>query len=213
MAALKDKRAVKPRQATATATARERRAALLRNTRRELLVEAAKSVFAAVGLEAASMRMIAAEAGCSTGAIYPYFNGKEELYAAVLSRSLESLQEKVDREISQSDPGSAGEAGLRAFFKYYQENPDDLSLGLYLFGGMQPTGLNAKLNRSLNKQLRGVFDQIEAAFIQAGKHDADKRTASGIAQATGLLILEQTGRLRLFEKDASLLFSDYLTLS
>src|SRR5207244_347788 len=53
--------------------------------RRRLIVDAARLVFERVGLEGASIRTIAQAAGCTTGAIYPHFQGKEEIYAAVLS--------------------------------------------------------------------------------------------------------------------------------
>ncbi len=193
-----------------TTAARERRTIALRDVRRGLLVDAAKTVFKAVGLEGASMRSIAAEAGCSTGAIYPYFQGKEELYAAVLTSTLEALKAEVTQAVSTSPPHEAAQAGLQAFFDYYLNNPDDLALGLYLFGGVHPTGLSTKLNRPLNKLLREIFDLVESAFARAGEADPVGQTASGMAQATGLLILEQTGRLRLFKRDASDLFAKHL---
>lgn len=189
--------------------ARQRRATALRDLRRSLLIDAAKRIFSAVGLEGATMRAIAAEAGCTTGAIYPYFQGKEELYAAVLSETLADLKEEVTAALDASQSESRAGSGLRAFFSYYHRNPDDLSLGLYLFGGIQPAGLKPKLNRSLNKQLREIFNLLEQAFAEAGETDPGGRTASGIAQATGLLVLEQTGRLRLFNRDAKTLFADY----
>ncbi len=194
---------------TTTASPRSRGAAL-RDVRRSQLVEAAKTVFKAVGLEGASMRVIAAEAGCSTGAIYPYFQGKEELYAAVLSASLEALRDEVKKAANDLQPENAAQAGLWAIFDYYRRNPDDLTLGLYLFGSEQPAGLNSELNHALNTQLRDVFDLVENSFRDAGAPDPAGKTASAMAQATGLLILEQTGRLRLFQKTASELFASFL---
>ncbi len=190
--------------------ARRQRATALRDLRRSLLIKAAKRIFNAVGLEGATMRAIAAEAGCSTGAIYPYFQGKEELYAAVLAESLSALKLEVTSALDDAALTERPQAGLRAFFDYYRRNPDDLALGLYLFGGIQPRGLNAKLNRALNKQLREIFDLVEVAFAEVGVLDPADRTAAGIAQATGVLILEQTGRLNLFQRNAETLFSNYL---
>ncbi|WP_282608725.1 TetR/AcrR family transcriptional regulator [Pelagibius sp. Alg239-R121] len=195
----------------ASGRARRRRADAMRDVRTNLLVEAAKRVFSDMGLEGATMRAIAAEAGCTTGAIYPYFEGKEELYAAVLSRTLSVLKERVAAAVlREPETSRQARAALQAFFDHYHANPDDLALGLYLFGGMKPAGLSSKLNRALNKQLREVFDLVEAAFATAGKPDPAGTTASAIAQATGLLILEQTGRLRLFKKRAPALFADYV---
>ncbi len=64
-------------------------------TRREEILNAAARVFSREGLAKASMRMIAREASCTTGAIYPLFDGKEAIYAALLERSLKALHAKV----------------------------------------------------------------------------------------------------------------------
>ena len=63
--------------------------------KRELIREAAKRVFLARGLSAASVREIALQAGYTTGAIYFHYASKEEIYADVLSASLSALHEAV----------------------------------------------------------------------------------------------------------------------
>ena len=200
-----------PATSRTAAAARRRRTRALKDVRQRLLLDAAKAVFTRDGLEGASMRSIATEAGCTTGAIYPQFDSKEALYAAVLSESLAALEQQVSSAINaESDARSAALAGLQAFFDYYRGEPADLSLGLYLFGGMRRTGLNAPLDKALNAQLARIFALIEGAFARAGEPDGKARTASGIAQATGLLILDQTGRMRLFGKKADTLFAEFL---
>lgn len=197
--------------AKASTRAKQRRSETLREVRCSIIVEAAKAVFSRDGLQRASMRAIATEAGCTTGAIYPYFDGKEALYAAVLSQSLMVLQDKVEQCIAEhSDPRTAARAGLQAFFEFYRSNPNDLSLGLYLFGGIQRVGLTTRLNKALNAQLRSVFTLIEQQFEYAGENDPTAVTARGIAQATGLLILDQTGRIDLFDKKAGDLFAEFI---
>lgn len=197
--------------AKALTRAKQRRSETLREVRCSIIVEAAKTVFSRDGLQRASMRAIASEAGCTTGAIYPYFDGKEALYAAVLSQSLIALKDDVEQRIAGCDvPREAARAGLQGFFDFYRSNPDDLSLGLYLFGGIQRVGLTARLNKALNAQLRSVFALIEQQFESAGKNDPAAVTAQGIAQATGLLILDQTGRIDLFGKKAGNLFAEFV---
>ena len=41
------------------------------------------------------MRAVATEAGCTTGAIYPLFDGKEDIYASLLQESLVRLHTAV----------------------------------------------------------------------------------------------------------------------
>src|ERR1700733_13112342 len=50
-----------------------------REARREQILEAARSCLQEHGLEAVSMEMIIARSGLSTGAVYGYFKGKDEI--------------------------------------------------------------------------------------------------------------------------------------
>ena len=60
--------------------------------RQRALVDAATSVFAEHGFDAATTRAVAVRAGCSEGLIHRYFGGKEGLLLAVLhSRAAEKI--------------------------------------------------------------------------------------------------------------------------
>ena len=188
----------------------------LRDARRQVIIDAARRVFERVGLEGASIRLIAAEAGCTTGAIYPWFAGKEEVYAAILAESLDRLAAFIAKRVArESDVLARARAASEAFYRYYQKNPDDLSLGLYLFRaqGVQPVGLKPELNRDLNARLAMAFDHIVAAISEAGFDDPNGRAADGIAHATGLLILTSAGRLRVFRSRPDELMMQYLRIA
>lgn len=58
---------------------------------RAAILEAALSEFAAFGYVGASLNRIIAEAGMSKGAMYYYFDGKQDLYAQVIRDGLEQL--------------------------------------------------------------------------------------------------------------------------
>jgi AcrR family transcriptional regulator len=60
---------------------------------REAVITAAASVFARRGFHNASVREIAAEAGLTTGALYSNFDGKGDLFLAV-------LEEKIDPKLA-----------------------------------------------------------------------------------------------------------------
>src|SRR3974390_2641846 len=53
-----------------------------REARRQQILDAARACVLEHGLEAVSMEMIIARSGLSTGAVYRYFKGKDELIAA-----------------------------------------------------------------------------------------------------------------------------------
>jgi len=166
-----------------------------------------------VGLDGASIRLVAAEAGCTTGAIYPWFAGKEEVYAAILAASLDHLTTYIAKRIARdSDVIARARAGVEAFYRYYQKNPAEVSLGLYLFRGrgIQPTGLKPELNRDLNARLRAAFDLIAAAIAEAGFDDPTGRAADGICHATGLLIMTNAGRMSIFRSRPDQLMVRYL---
>jgi AcrR family transcriptional regulator len=56
---------------------------------REALIGAAAAVFLKRGFQAATLREIAAEAGMTTGAVYSNFDGKADLFLAVLEEKLD----------------------------------------------------------------------------------------------------------------------------
>jgi TetR/AcrR family transcriptional regulator len=185
----------------------------LREARRQVIIDAARRVFERVGLDGASIRLIAAEAGCTTGAIYPWFAGKEEVYAAILAESLDHLTTYIAKRIARdSDVTTRARAGIEAFYRYYQKNPAEVSLGLYLFRGqgIQPTGLKPELNRDLNAQLGAALDLIATAISEAGFDDPTARAADGICHATGLLIMTNAGRMKVFKSRPDQLMVRYL---
>ena len=101
--------------------------------RRRRILEAAKKVFAAKGGLSVGLRPIAAEAGVTTGAIYAVFSGKEDIYAALLEESLRDLSAAVSSAAAtEPNPRESLRAAAFAFFDYYQSNPFEADMGLYL---------------------------------------------------------------------------------
>jgi len=187
------------------------RAGALRAERRAAIIEAAKNVFTRDGLDKASMRTIAKQADCTTGAIYPYFQGKEEIYGAVLTESLDLLQDYIRTSMAAAEtPPARARAGLAAFHDYYRDRPDELALGLYLFQGLGPNGLTKELDRALNAQLAELFSTLTGACREAGLPDPASTAGGGIAQAVGALVLERTGRIKLVGQSSPELMRAYL---
>ena len=178
--------------------------------KRQAIVEAAARVFKARGLAGASMRLIAREAGCTTGAIYPHFGGKESLYAEVLAQSLHALYASVRQAIHEAATEDKGRAGLRAFYDYYRVHPLELSLGLYLYQGARPVGLTRDLNHSLNRSLESVFRIMTDALRTSGHDLPEVRCTDGVAHAVGVLILNQTGRMKVLDREPDEQMAFYL---
>ena len=62
-----------------------------REARREQILDAARACVLEHGLEAVSMEMIIARSGLSTGAVYRYFKGKDEIIGAAVAASASEI--------------------------------------------------------------------------------------------------------------------------
>ena len=212
----------------------EQRRQSLTDTRRALVLDAARAVFQQHGLAGANMREIARRAGYTPGAIYSYFDSKESIYGALLAESLERLNAAVTNAVPDDSrttttaatasatsvataepvdaPAAALRARSRAWFAFFTRNPRDLDLGFYLVQGLAERGLTPDLNRTLNQRLHDALAPGEQALIALGLDaDAARFEATALfAQGVGLLLLRHTGRIKLFGQDADALFNHYL---
>ena len=193
--------------------ARKQRQQTLSDVRRALVLEAARCVFLEAGIEGANIRAIARRAGYTPGAIYSYFDSKEAIYGALLAQSLERLNATVDlAPVLKNRPDKTLQAKSMAWFSFYAENPRDLDLGFYLVQGLKPRGLTAELNSQLNDRLRDALRPHELALLAMGLSQANaaRESAALFAHGVGLLLLQHTGRIRLFGQNATVLFDIYL---
>lgn len=182
--------------------------------KRGLILDAARRVFEAEGLEGTSLRAIASAAGYTPAALYFHFDSKEAIYGEVLRRSLANLEAAVKRQASgKKRPEDQFRAAALAFFRYYEDNPRDLDLGFYLFrGGMKPRGLGKERDRLLNAALDSALGPIATGAQELGASRADARrvVVDIFAHATGLLVLAHTGRIRKFKVSAPDLMKRYI---
>jgi AcrR family transcriptional regulator len=182
--------------------------------KRELILDAARKVFEAEGLEGASLRAIAAGAGYTPAALYFHFESKEAIYAEVLRASLARLGLTVARAVSRArTPADRLRVAAMAFFRFYADNPRDLDLGFYLFrGGMKPQGLGRERDDALNTSLESALEPLAdaARVLGAGRDEARSLMADVFAHAAGLLLLAHTGRIRMFGASAPQLMQRFV---
>jgi AcrR family transcriptional regulator len=182
--------------------------------KRGLILDAARKVFEADGLDGASLRAIAAAAGYTPAALYFHFESKEAIYAEVLRGSLANLGQAVARAVARAKtPADRLRAAAMAFFRYYADNPRDLDLGFYLFrGGMKPHGLGKDRDDMLNRALEASLNPIAEAAQALGARRAEARLlmVDTFAHAAGLLLLAHTGRMRMFGASAPNLMQRFI---
>ena len=195
------------------ALARSDRRRAVNDYKRAMILEAACSVFERDGLEGASLRAIAKEAGYTPAALYFHYASKEAIYADLIAASLERLDGAVAAAMAQAaSPRERLVKGALAFFDYYSANPRDLELGFYLFRGMRPRGLSPELDRALNERLSAVLGRLETEFRALGiEPDAARRETTALfAHSVGVLLMIHTGRIRMFGVDGGKLMRIYL---
>lgn len=89
------------------------------DTRSEIL-EAAKSVFAEVGYDRATMRAIAATAAVDPSLIHHYFGNKEQLFAASIDLPLPA-SEVIRTVFAQAAPDEVGRHLAETFFAVWEQ--------------------------------------------------------------------------------------------
>jgi len=167
--------------------------------KRRAILDAATAEFTAKGLDKASMRAIASAAGMTTGAIYTMFEGKEDIYAALLSESLSRLKTyMVEQTAKAESPEEAVRASVMAFYDYYSDRLFEVQLGMHSFSGFKHSSLGRDRDTKLNDALLPALDVIGEAISRAGDglsedHVLAERNAV-FSSLLGVLTLAHTGR-------------------
>lgn len=182
--------------------------------KRKIILDAARRLFEAQGLDGTSLRRIAKEAGYTPAALYFHFDSKEAIYGEVLQDSLRQVSEHIHLAIdSIKKPEQKLKLAAMTFFSFYEKNPRDLDLGFYLIrGGMKPAGLGKERDQELNQTLECTLSPIAEAAIEMGASIEQSQSilVDVFAHATGLLLLAHTGRIRLFGVSAAEQMKHYI---
>ncbi len=171
----------------------------MKDAKRDFLLQAAREEFMDKGLEGATMRGISLRAGCTTGAIYPLFDSKEDIYAALLGQSLALLDAHVAAAVSEAaSPATQVASACDAFLDYYSQHPFEVNLGLYAFRGIKRLGVGKDSDQALNGALWTVLERIALPLAEARSLPAQEVrlwVALVFSQMIGALVLQLAGRL------------------
>jgi AcrR family transcriptional regulator len=127
----------------------------------EMIVKAASELLAEGGVEALTMRSLAARVEIPVATIYRYFANREEIIAAYLDHHLEQIDAAVEAAVLALDhvtPRSLTEAVVLGHMRHHQAHPEGIPVW---FGG--------RLNSA-------VLDTVR---------DLDARIAESLRRATG----------------------------
>ncbi len=167
--------------------------------RREQILDAATNVFARQGFHKARMDDIVQEAGLSKGAVYWYFESKDEIIDEIFdrffSRELEGMHELVRLDTTVSERLFTMATVLA---KEIEEILGIMPIAYELYA---VATRQASLRRSINKYFQrylDVFEDLLREGIRSGEFRAiDTRVASIniIALFEGLILLYMVGAL------------------
>jgi AcrR family transcriptional regulator len=102
---------------------------------RQVILDAAREIFAREGYESFSMRRLAENIEYSPGSIYLHFKNKEELFETLVDESFERLLRaltKIKNGRAKDDPAETLKKGLRAYVDFGLRNPNDYRFAFLL---------------------------------------------------------------------------------
>jgi AcrR family transcriptional regulator len=164
---------------------------------RERIVPSARQEFLAHGVDGASLRTIAKQAGTSLGMIYYYYPSKDELFLAVIEGPYQSFLERLEGGLE-----SAGtfEERLRRLFGVVSEL-NELERSTLRLVVREMLGSKERLTKAIERFQRGHFPLLFALLqngvregkIAPGYHPAVLLGLIGGIGVVPQIILEVTG--------------------
>ena len=136
-------------------TEEERRVRMTGQERRAQLLDVGRSVFAAMGNEAASIEEIAKQARITKPVVYEHFGGKEGLYAVVVDREVRNLVESITAALEGDHPRVLLEQAALALLTYIEEEPDGFKVLL------RDSPVVGGAGGSLASVIGDIADQVE----------------------------------------------------
>jgi TetR/AcrR family transcriptional regulator, transcriptional repressor of aconitase len=148
-----------------------------REARREQILEAARACLQEHGLEAVSMEMIIARSGLSTGAVYGYFKGKDELINAVVTEGTAAMGRQLVPILRDPEPpalpqlverllGTIAEFGMDK-----RDGIDRLLISLHGWSHSQSNPELRALTRVAYRRQRELFADVVRRWQAAGTFD------------------------------------------
>jgi TetR/AcrR family transcriptional regulator, transcriptional repressor of aconitase len=150
-----------------------------REVRREQILEAARACLQEHGLEAVSMEMIIARSGLSTGAVYGYFKGKDQIINAVIVEGTAQMAEDLAPILMNPDPPPLPEFVGQVlntvvnFGRHKKGGIDRLLVSVHGWSHSQSEPALKATTRASYAGLRALFAETVRRWQRAGRFDAE----------------------------------------
>ena len=175
----------------------------------ESILNAARKLFLKKGYLGATMRDIALEAELSTGAIYVYFSGKDEIYERVCEEAFLVVIGLIKEVASiEGTPKDRIRAIAQQYFTFYTEYAEYFEMLTFHDLGFTKRGQSEHLRerlKDLTAQAINIIEGVVREGIACGDFSSDLDSTQASfnlwAGLEGVLILDMMGYLRNFGLD------------
>ena len=184
-----------------------KRRELERNDRVSKILKAGRKVFIKKGYFGSTVRDIAREAHVSTGAIYFYFKGKDDLYGKICEEAFYLMLELARKATStEGDALDRLSAICKAYLKFYTDFTEYFDLISFKDLGFKSVGLSEEQLSKLETLSREsisilnahIVEAIKAGLIKDDKKDANELTFVVWAGVEGIIFLHKRGYLNMY---------------
>ncbi len=184
----------------------EKRKQAERQERIERILKAGRKLFLEKGYLGATVRDIARAAEMSTGVIYFYFEGKDDIYGRICEEAFHLLI-KLLEEASASGKTTMErlDAIARAYLKFYTDFPDYFDILTFRDMGFKKVGLPDELLEKLDKlsaQSLSILDEVVGKGIGEGiivhRGESWEMTFALWAVIEGLISIHKRGYMDAF---------------
>ncbi|OGS33409.1 MAG: hypothetical protein A2293_03350 [Elusimicrobia bacterium RIFOXYB2_FULL_49_7] len=141
----------------------------------ELITKAAEELFLEKGLTHTTMDEIAEQCELSKAALYLYFNNKEDLFAAIMIKAMETLYNMMATAANKSDFSASDRLRAigKAYLSFYKNNPGYFQIMNHHHDPAQEEEIHKKMAQGLDENIKRIFaiyENIWALSIDTVRH-------------------------------------------
>ena len=126
--------------------------------RREQLIVVGRDIFAARGVQGATVEEIAAQAGVTKPVVYEHFGGKEGLYAVVVDRAIQAMIAALTDAIADPvDIRTLVERAMFAVLEFMEDSPSSFEVLVRSSPSWHAEGSAASLMSAIGAQVEDLF--------------------------------------------------------
>ncbi|MFD9029658.1 TetR/AcrR family transcriptional regulator [Streptomyces sp. NPDC059567] len=158
--------------------------------RRELLADALMRLAATRGLEAVSLRHVAAEAGVSTGMVQHYFRTKDEMMSFAFGMVMDRIRERSMAAALPEFPRGLVRALLLQILPLDETRrlEGHVSLAFLAYATVKPS-MGAGLRESAAEMRTFLADQVRAAGVEGGPPERAATALLALVDGLGMQLL------------------------